>query len=70
LELKIKELESTTEDEMKVEPRHHRHFVARRGEVLQDLAEQFGGVSISFPRPGVDSDRVVIKGERNISILY
>lgn len=64
LELKIKELESTTEDEMKVEPRHHRHFVARRGEVLQDLAEQFGGVSISFPRPGVDSDRVVIKGAK------
>lgn len=52
------------EDEIKVEPRHHKHFVARRGEVLYRISDECGGVLISFPRSGVDSDRVVLKGAK------
>lgn len=49
---------------MSVEPKHHRHFVMRRGDVLHRISEECGGVMISFPRPGVSSDRVVLKGAK------
>lgn len=49
---------------MQVEPRHHKHFVARRGEVLHKITDECGGVMISFPRSGVESDRVVLKGSK------
>lgn len=49
---------------MQVEPRHHKHFVARRGEVLHNISDECGGVMISFPRSGVDSDRVTLKGPK------
>ncbi|KAF7274690.1 hypothetical protein GWI33_012635, partial [Rhynchophorus ferrugineus] len=64
LESMIKEIDNIVEDEMKVEQKHHKHFVARRGEVLHRISEDYGGVLISFPRSGVDSDRVVLKGSR------
>ena len=47
---------------MHVDPKHHRHFVARRGEMLHEITDQYGGVAVSFPRSGIDSDRVVLKG--------
>lgn len=47
---------------MQVEPKYHRHFVARRGELLHEISDQYGGVTVSFPRSGVDSSRVVLKG--------
>lgn len=43
---------------MTVDPKHHKHFVARRGEVLRQIGDEFGGVIVSFPRSGVDSDKV------------
>lgn len=49
---------------MQVAPRHHKHFVARRGEVLHNISDECGGVMISFPRSGVDSDRVTLKGSK------
>lgn len=52
LEAIIKNNDNITEGEVAVEPRHHKHFVARRGEVLRRIADDFGGVLISFPRPG------------------
>jgi len=61
----IKELDNIVEGETTVDPKHHRHFVARRGEVLRQIAEDFGGVIVSFPRSGVDSSRVVIKGSKD-----
>lgn len=60
----IKDIDNIIEDEIKVEPRHHKHFVARRGEVLHRISDECGGVMISFPRSGVDSDRVVLKGSK------
>ena len=43
---------------MVVDPKYHRHFVARRGEVLRNIGDEFGGVVVSFPRSGVVSDKV------------
>ena len=50
---------------MTVDPKHHRHFVARRGEVLRRIGDEFGGVVASFPRNGVAGDKVNLKGARN-----
>lgn len=50
---------------MNVDPKHHRYFVARRGEVLRQIADEYGGVTVSFPRSGVKSDKVVIKGSKD-----
>ncbi|XP_058464873.1 vigilin isoform X1 [Malaya genurostris] len=61
----IKNIDNIVEDEISVEPRHHKHFVARRGEVLHRISEECGGVMISFPRSGVDSDRVTLKGAKD-----
>lgn len=62
LETKIKDLENIVEDEVLIDQRHHRHFVARKGELLRQISEEFGGTSVSFPRFGVKSDKVVLKG--------
>ena len=62
LEKKIKELDNISETTVQVPPKHHYHFIARRGEVSRQLGDQFGGVSISFPKNGTNSDKVTIKG--------
>ncbi|CAN7986811.1 unnamed protein product [Ixodes pacificus] len=64
LEEMIENLEKVVEEEMHIDPRHHRHFVARRGEELRQIAEEFGGVQVSFPRSGEHSDLVQLKGAR------
>ncbi|KAK3718445.1 hypothetical protein QZH41_014445 [Actinostola sp. cb2023] len=53
------------EGEVPVDPKWHKHFVAKRGEVLQEIAKEYGGVVVSFPRSGVNSDRVVLKGAKD-----
>ncbi|XP_021963131.1 vigilin isoform X2 [Folsomia candida] len=58
----IKDLEKTVESEMTVDPQYHRHFVLRRGEILRQIADEFGGVSVSFPKVGSNSSKVIIKG--------
>jgi len=65
LEARIKDLDNIVEDSMTVDPKYHRHFVARRGEVLRKIGDEFGGVVVSFPRTGVPSDKVNLKGARN-----
>lgn len=60
----IEELMAVDQINFEVEQKYHRHFVARRGQILKDLAEEFGGVMVSFPRPGVDSTMVTIKGPK------
>jgi len=61
----IKELDKNVEVEMTVDPKHHKHFVAKRGEILHDISDSFGGVTISFPRTNVQSDVVIIKGAKD-----
>ena len=50
---------------MTVDSKHHRYFVAKRGEILRNIGEEFGGVVVSFPRPGVTSDKVITKLVQN-----
>merc|ERR1719232_1292117 len=65
MEAKIVELDNIVEDSMTVAPKYHKHFVARRGEVLRKIGDEFGGVVVSFPRNGVDSDKVNLKGAKD-----
>jgi len=65
LEAKVTDLDNIVEDTMTVDPKHHRYFVARRGEVLRKIGDEFGGVVVSFPRNGVASDKVSLKGAKN-----
>ncbi|KAM8882459.1 vigilin [Synchiropus picturatus] len=65
LESLVKNLDDVVEDSMVVDVRHHRHFVCRRGQVLRELAEEYGGVAVSFPRTGVNSQRVTLKGAKD-----
>lgn len=65
LESIIKDIDQVTEGEISVEPKYHKHFVAKRGEILHRISEEYGGVMISFPRPGVDSDKVTLKGAKD-----
>jgi len=60
----IEELMAVDQINFDVDQKYHRHFVARRGQILKDLAEEFGGVMVSFPRPGIDSTLVTIKGPK------
>lgn len=65
LEAIIREVNNNTESEMDVAPKYHRHFVARRGEVINKISEECGGVTISFPRSTeTDSTRVTLKGPK------
>uniref|UniRef100_A0A673YYI7 Vigilin n=1 Tax=Salmo trutta TaxID=8032 RepID=A0A673YYI7_SALTR len=65
LEELIKSLDNVVEDVMNVDPKHHRYFVARRGQVLRDIADEYGGVMVSFPRSGANSDKVALKGAKD-----
>ena len=50
--------DNVVEEMMTVDAKHHRYFVAKRGEVLRNIGEEFGGVVVSFPRQGVTTDKV------------
>uniref|UniRef100_A0A8C5JYE0 Vigilin n=1 Tax=Jaculus jaculus TaxID=51337 RepID=A0A8C5JYE0_JACJA len=65
LETLIQNLDNVVEDYMLVDPKHHRHFVIRRGQVLREIAEEYGGVMVSFPRSGTQSDKVTLKGAKD-----
>ncbi|XP_071109075.1 vigilin-like [Haliotis cracherodii] len=65
LEALINNLDNIVEIDTNVDPKHHRYFVARRGEVLRQIADEYGGVTVSFPRSGVKSDKVIIKGAKD-----
>ncbi|MCI4375508.1 hypothetical protein PGIGA_G00110320 [Pangasianodon gigas] len=65
LEALIKSLDNVVEDSMSVDPKHHRFFVARRGQVLREIADEYGGVMVSFPRTGSQSDKVTLKGAKD-----
>merc|ERR1712203_1224443 len=65
LESRIKDLDNVIEETMTVDSKHHRYFVAKRGEILRNIGEKYGGVVVSFPRPGVTSDKVTLKGPQD-----
>ena len=51
-------MDKVVEEIMTVDPKHHKYFVARRGEVIRRIGDEFGGVVVSFPRQGVATDKV------------
>ena len=53
---------------MTVNPTHHKYFTNKRGEILRNIGEEFGGVIISFPRHGVDSDKVLLKSSKLLNM--
>lgn len=57
--------ENIVEITTSVPVKYHKHFVARRGAVLRELADEYGGVTVSFPRQGQDSEEVKIKGAKD-----
>eukprot|EP00061_Rhincodon_typus_P009993 g33921.t1 len=57
--------DNVVEDAMTVDPKHHRYFVIRRGQVLREIADEYGGVMVSFPRTGTQSDKVTLKGAKD-----
>ena len=53
--------ENIIEGTINVDPKHHSYFTSKRAAVLRDIAEEFGGVSISMPREP-NSSVVTLKG--------
>lgn len=58
----VEELDKVVEETISIDPKFHRHFVGRRGEVLKQISEQYENIAISFPRQNDPSDKVTIKG--------
>lgn len=65
LEATIAELDNIIESTINIPPQYHVHFVQRRAEVLRQLADEFGGVRISFPKSGEGSEVVTLKGSKD-----
>uniref|UniRef100_A0A8C3RUK2 Vigilin n=1 Tax=Chelydra serpentina TaxID=8475 RepID=A0A8C3RUK2_CHESE len=43
----------------------HRGLTKHRGQVLREIADEYGGVMVSFPRSGTQSDKVALKGAKD-----
>lgn len=57
---------------MHVAPKHHKHFVSRKGEVLQNIVSLCGGfdqLHISFPRTDIKDSRVLLKGSKEAVLI-
>ena len=65
LDAKISELENVTEAEMRIDPKYHHLFVARRAAVCKQLFDDYGGVNVSFPHQSdKQNDRITLKGPK------
>lgn len=65
LDAKIAELEKISEAEMRIEPKYHHLFVARRAAVCKQLFDDYGGVNVSFPHQSdKQNDRITLKGPK------
>uniref|UniRef100_A0A182QEE9 K Homology domain-containing protein n=1 Tax=Anopheles farauti TaxID=69004 RepID=A0A182QEE9_9DIPT len=67
LEAIIKNIDNIVEDEMIVDPKHHKHFILNRGKVRVRIEEECGGMRILFPPSNreVGNDRVALKGPKD-----
>ncbi|XP_050546345.1 vigilin [Daktulosphaira vitifoliae] len=61
----VKVLENTVQVEVNVDPKYHRHFVARRGEIINRIIDDCNGVSITFPKVATNDSVVIIKGDKS-----
>jgi len=65
LEASVKKLEELTTEEINVDPKWHKHFIARRAKVLDKISDDNCNVKISFPKANQSSDVVTIKGPKD-----
>ncbi|GFR28209.1 vigilin [Trichonephila clavata] len=65
LENLIAQLKDTADTTIDIDPKHHRHFVARGAEVLRQVSNDYGGVTVSFPKNGSNSSKVILKGAKD-----
>lgn len=61
----IAELNETIEIQLRVDPKHHRHFIIRGAEVLKEIQSHNGNCIISFPRQESNDSTVTIKGSKS-----
>lgn len=63
--LEIESLVKTFSDDfVLIDPKHHKHFVARRGELLYQIKQECGDVQISFPKFDRITEKVTLRGDR------
>ncbi|GFU19163.1 vigilin [Trichonephila clavipes] len=65
LENLIIQLKDTADTTIDIDPKHHRYFVARGAEVLRQISNDYGGVTVSFPKVGSNSSKVILKGAKD-----
>jgi predicted PilT family ATPase len=58
---RITQLESTVDSTAMVPAEYHKHFVANKGRVINELTDEFGGVIVTFPKKD-GGDEVAIRG--------
>ena len=63
IEQTLKNLEEQVTDEVEVDPKWHKNFVAKRAKLIQKISEDNCNVKISFPK--TNSSAVVLKGPRD-----
>lgn len=64
LESTIQALSNIVESEILIDPKHFKHLAARRAQVLNDISEEFGRVTISLPKDQ-QSNKVSVKGAKD-----
>ncbi|XP_003514199.1 vigilin isoform X1 [Cricetulus griseus] len=64
LEFLVKDLENVVEDYILINRKFHHYFVMRRGQLLREMAEEYGGVVITFSYSGKQNTKVAIRGAK------
>lgn len=54
--------DNVVEGDVSIDPKHHKYLASRRAQVLRDVADEYGGVSISLPKDNCSS-KVTLKGK-------
>ncbi|XP_052601863.1 vigilin-like [Peromyscus californicus insignis] len=64
LEVLVKDLENEVEDYLIINRKFHHYFVMRRGQLLREMTEEYGGVVITFSYAGKQSTKVTMRGAK------
>lgn len=62
---KIKDLNNVVEGEVMIDKKHHKYFATRKGQVLKDVIDEYGGVQISMPKEHENSNKFTLKGAKD-----
>nr|BAE21429.1 unnamed protein product [Mus musculus] len=60
----VKDFENEVDDSILINRRFHHYFVMRRGQLLKEMAEDYGGVVITFSYSGRQNTKVTIRGAK------